>query len=76
MLPSRPSSGLPAVLRASGAWLGALLVLLVLLAGMPAGAQPAAPAAVPTLQARVTDTTGTLDAARRQALDQRLAALE
>ncbi|HYG44910.1 MAG TPA: YgcG family protein [Bordetella sp.] len=43
---------------------------------MPAGAQPAAPATVPTLQARVTDMTGTLDAARRQALDQRLAALE
>lgn len=32
--------------------------------------------AVPALRARVTDTTGTLDAARRQALEQRLEALE
>ncbi|MCD0506277.1 YgcG family protein, partial [Bordetella petrii] len=31
---------------------------------------------MPALKARVTDTTGTLDAARRQALEQRLEALE
>jgi len=57
-------------------WLAVWLALACLLAGLPAGAQPAPPAAIPALQARVTDTTGTLDAARRQALEQRLAALE
>src|SRR5690606_4694140 len=40
------------------------------------GSTTNAPAGVPALQARVTDLTGTLDTARRQGLEQRLAALE
>ncbi|WP_460478291.1 TPM domain-containing protein [Bordetella muralis] len=40
------------------------------------GSTADAPVGVPTLQARVTDLTGTLDTARRQGLEQRLAALE
>lgn len=42
----------------------------------PAATPSDATSAVPALQARVTDMTGTLDAARRQALEQQLAALE
>ena len=50
------------------------LVLALVLCGSAAFAQP--PVAVPALQARVTDLTNTLDAARRQALEQKLAAFE
>ncbi len=61
----------PALLR----WVQAALLLLALLgaAGRP-WAQDLLP--VPALTARVLDTTGTLDAAQKQALEQRLAALE
>ena len=75
--PNRPNKHLAARPRGPAAWLAVLLALwALLLAGVPAMAQPAAPAAVPALHARVTDSTGTLDSARRQALEQRLAALE
>lgn len=40
------------------------------------GSTADAPVGMPILQARVTDLTSTLDTARRQALEQRLAALE
>ncbi len=75
LLPSLPNNALAATLRGVAVWLAALLVVLGALAA-PAIAQPAGPAAVPALQARVTDTTSTLDASRRQALEQRLAAFE
>src|SRR5690606_15700386 len=75
LLPSLPNNALAATLRGVAVWLVALLVVLGALAA-PAIAQPAGPAAVPALQARVTDTTSTLDASRRQALEQRLAAFE
>ena len=47
-------------------------LVLALLAGAPARAQPE----VPALTARVTDLTGTLDAAQRAALESKLAAIE
>jgi len=76
LLPSPRSNRLAVWRRLLAPWLAAWLALCGLMAALPAGAQPAPPAAIPALQARVTDTTGTLDAARRQALEQRLAALE
>lgn len=53
-------------------------LLLVLLAVAPLVAQPAVDGQipVPTLNARVTDQTGTLSSAERQALEQKLAAFE
>jgi uncharacterized protein len=51
-----------------------LLALLAWCAGLPAHAQEVQ--AVPALSARVIDTTGTLPAAERDALEQRLAAFE
>lgn len=55
-----------------------LLGLAMLVLGLPglARAQSPVPAPVSILQARVTDYTGTLDAAYMQQLEQRLAALE
>lgn len=50
-----------------------LLALWLAFAGLPAWSEEVA---VPPLQARVTDLTGTLDAAARQALETKLAALE
>lgn len=52
----------------------ALLGWLLVLAVAPAAAQQ--PVAVPQLSARVTDLTGTLSAADRQALESKLAAVE
>ena len=52
---------------------GLVLAALMLLAGRPAVAQELP---IPALQARVTDTTGTLDAATVQALESQLADLE
>jgi uncharacterized protein len=60
----------PFVLRA---WRGCLALLLAMLA-WSAQAQDLQP--VPPLKARVTDTTGTLAAAQRQALEDKLAAFE
>lgn len=57
--------------RRAGAW---LLFAWLALASLPAAAQELAP--IPPLSARVTDTTGTLDTAQRDALERRLAALE
>jgi uncharacterized protein len=51
-----------------------LILALALCCSAQAFAQP--PVAVPALQARVTDLSGTLDAAQRQALEQKLAAFE
>jgi len=51
-----------------------LLAIWLALASLLAAAQELAP--IPPLSARVTDTTGTLDAAARDALEQRLAVLE
>jgi len=76
LLPSPRSNPSACWRRLLAPWLAAWLALCCLMAALPAGAQPAPSAAIPALQARVTDTTGTLDAARRQALEQRLAALE
>ena len=56
------------------ALLTALLALLLGAAGLPLHAQDVQ--AVPALSARVIDTTGTLPAAERDALEQRLAAFE
>lgn len=50
-----------------------LLALWLAFAGLPAWSEEVA---VPPLQARVTDLTGTLDAAARHALETKLAALE
>lgn len=65
-----------APLRLAGAWLPAVLAWLALL--LPAILAPAraAPVELPKLEARVTDLTSTLDAARAQALEARLAAIE
>ncbi len=52
----------------------ALLALLLGAAGLPLHAQDVQP--VPALSARVIDTTGTLPAAERDALEQRLASFE
>src|SRR5690606_3733217 len=76
LLPSPPNNTLAAAPKGVAVWLATLLMVLGMLAVAPATAQPAGAAAVPALQARVTDTTGTLDASRRQALEQRLAAFE
>jgi uncharacterized protein len=62
------------VIRATVAALAAA-ALLIVAPGRP-GARAQALQAVPPLSARVTDLTGTLDAAQRQALEQRLAAIE
>jgi uncharacterized protein len=61
-------------MRALRAWLAAALALLAALAAMPLHAQDVQP--VPALTARVIDVTGTLAAAERSALEQRLAAFE
>ena len=61
-------------MRALRAWLAAALALLAALAAMPLHAQDVQP--VPALTARVIDTTGTLAAAERSALEKRLAAFE
>ena len=60
----------------AGAWLPAVLAWLALL--LPAILAPAqaAPITLPKLEARVTDLTATLDAARREALEARLTAIE
>ena len=56
-------------------WLGAWLLACVLgLVGVPLAAQPVQ--AVPALSARVMDPAGVLDAASRQAIEDKLAALE
>ncbi|WP_233575020.1 YgcG family protein [Pusillimonas sp. NJUB218] len=55
-------------------WFGAFILTVVL--GFLASPALAQDAAVPPLQARVTDTTGTLDAATVQDIEARLAALE
>jgi uncharacterized protein len=62
-----------------GAWIFALAALAVsaIAFAQPASlAATAAPAPVPALAGRVTDLTGTLSAAERQALDAKLAAWE
>ncbi|MCM5570202.1 TPM domain-containing protein [Burkholderiaceae bacterium FT117] len=56
---------------AAAAIVAALLAILVPIAAAQAGLQP-----VPPLQARVTDLTGTLDAAARSRLESRLEAFE
>ncbi|MCZ8112083.1 MAG: TPM domain-containing protein [Betaproteobacteria bacterium] len=61
-------------MRVLRAWLAAALALLAALAAPPLHAQDVQP--VPALTARVIDTTGTLAAAERSALEQRLAAFE
>jgi uncharacterized protein len=61
-------------MRALRAWLAAALALLAAVAAPPLHAQDVQP--VPALTARVIDTTGTLAAAERSALEQRLAAFE
>jgi uncharacterized protein len=62
-------------MRVWRAWLGALLAWAAGLAMLtPLHAQDVQP--VPALAARVIDTTGTLAAAEREALEQRLAAFE
>ena len=61
-------------MRALRACLAAALALLAALAAMPLHAQDVQP--VPALTARVIDVTGTLAAAERSALEQRLAAFE
>lgn len=53
------------------AWLGALLCMLGGLAGVVRAEVP-----VPALQTRVTDLTGSLDAARRAAMEERLKQFE
>lgn len=55
-------------------WRAWLLAVLATCAGAPLHAQDVLP--VPALSARVVDTTGTLPAAERDALEQRLAAFE
>ena len=55
------------------AWVASLLMLFALCA-MPAWAQ--APAAIPAFDSPVVDTTGTLDAATRQQLEQQSLALQ
>lgn len=54
----------------------ALAALLVLLAMLPGEAAAQALQPVPPLEARVTDLSGTLDAAQRATLEQKLAAFE
>jgi uncharacterized protein len=61
-------------MRALRAWLAAALALLAAVAALPLHAQDVQP--VPALTARVIDTTGTLSAAERSALEQRLATFE
>ena len=61
-------------MRALRAWLAAALALLAAVAAPPLHAKDVQP--VPALTARVIDTTGTLAAAERSALEQRLAAFE
>ena len=61
-------------MRALRAWLAAALALLAAVAAPPLHAQDVQP--VPALTARVIDTTGTLSAAERSALEQRLATFE
>jgi uncharacterized protein len=63
-----------ALQRGLVAFLAACLLAWMGLAGSIARAQ--GPLPVPPLSARVIDTTGTLDAARRQALEAKLAAFE
>src|SRR5690606_20996139 len=75
LLPSLPNNALAATLRGVAGWLAALLGVLGALVA-PAIAQPARPAAVPALQARVTDMTSTLDASRRQAREPSVAGFE
>ncbi|HWS76573.1 MAG TPA: TPM domain-containing protein [Quisquiliibacterium sp.] len=74
----RPSMLLKSPMRRRGVellrLLTALALLSLLLAFGAARAQSLQP--VPALSARVTDLTGTLDAAQRSALDARLAAIE
>jgi len=55
-----------------GRWLRHCLFAVLLLLPLAAGAD----VAVPPLKARVTDLTGTLDAAQKSALEQKLAAFE
>ncbi len=57
-----------------GRWISAIAAGLFVLC--TAGAFAADEVAVPALKARVTDLTGTLSAAQRQALEERLAAFE
>ncbi len=65
-----------APLRLAGVWLPAVLAWLALLVLAILAPARAAPIALPKLEARVTDLTATLDAARMQALEARLAAIE
>lgn len=67
------AAGLPG--RAAAALL-ACLVAILLAAGIGFPRPVAAQQAVPALTGRVVDTTGTLDAARRAALEARLEAIE
>jgi uncharacterized protein len=66
----KPSRSRPRLISASSAFLAALAAALLLLT------LAAADVAVPPLAARVTDLTGTLNAAQRDALEQKLAAFE
>lgn len=76
MRPILPPPYFSAWYRAAGIAraLGVLLTTWLLLSPLTARAQDVLP--VPALTARVMDSTGTLDAARRQALEARLAAFE
>ena len=75
MSPLSPWSGWPRALpRAWRILLLALTGLSALLLQAPAFAQPLQP--IPALSARVTDLTGTLDAAQKRELEARLAAIE
>lgn len=61
------------LLRGAGRW---LMALWLLLAALPWAAHGQPLQAVPALTARVIDTTGTLSAAQRQTLDDKLAQFE
>ncbi len=64
----------PATLRSTWAWLQR--VCLGIFLTVTTAAAQTEPQPIPTLSARVTDTTGTLDAQQRQTLESELAALE
>lgn len=71
-MPTPPATACAAVFDVLRTWL--IIACAVLGVMSPAGAQPVQ--AIPPLSARVLDLTGTLDAARLQALEDRLAGFE